>query len=194
MKIEPISVTELNRYMKDKVAEDEYLKSVFVRGEISNFKNHYASGHLYFTLKDNEEIGAIRKGKLEMYFGDDVYFVDENKIEQHLELYAFDYPDADDYDGCVSYTQYNPKNDTCCEIRYQHMYREMNGRPIIYSYHTKTIDCLYINDTHPYSSPGAYVWRTFTGGHPQPTPTPTGKKYGFKWVLYANKLRDRNVT
>lgn len=55
-------------------------------------------------------------------------------------------------------------------------------------------DCLYINDTHPYSSPGSYVWRTFTGGHPAPTPTPTGKKYGFKWVLYANKLRNRNIT
>lgn len=54
-------------------------------------------------------------------------------------------------------------------------------------------DCLYINDTHPYSSPGNYVWRTFTGGHPAPTPTPTVKKYGFKWVLYANKLRDRNI-
>ena len=30
MKIEPISVSELNRYMKDKVADDEYLKSVLL--------------------------------------------------------------------------------------------------------------------------------------------------------------------
>ena len=51
MKIEPITVTELNRYMKNKVAEDEYLKSVFVRGEISNYK-HHSTGHRYFTLKD----------------------------------------------------------------------------------------------------------------------------------------------
>ncbi len=55
MKIEPISVSELNRYMKDKVAEDEYLKSVFVRGEISNFKHHY-TGHMYFTLKDENSL------------------------------------------------------------------------------------------------------------------------------------------
>ena len=55
MKIEPISVTELNRYMKDKVADDEYLKSVFVRGEISNFKHHY-TGHMYFTLKDEKSL------------------------------------------------------------------------------------------------------------------------------------------
>ena len=55
MKIEPISVSELNRYMKDKVADDEYLKSVFVRGEISNFKHHY-TGHMYFSLKDENSL------------------------------------------------------------------------------------------------------------------------------------------
>ena len=55
MKIEPITVSELNRYMKNKVADDEFLNSVFVRGEISNFKNHY-SGHMYFTLKDENSL------------------------------------------------------------------------------------------------------------------------------------------
>ena len=55
-------------------------------------------------------------------------------------------------------------------------------------------DAFFINDTSPIQSPGAYVWRTFTGGHPGPSPTPTGKKYKFKWVLYANKIRNRNVT
>ena len=55
MKIEPISVSELNKYMKNKVAEDEYLKSVFVKGEISNFKHHY-TGHMYFTLKDETSL------------------------------------------------------------------------------------------------------------------------------------------
>ena len=53
-------------------------------------------------------------------------------------------------------------------------------------------DCLYINDTHPYSSPGAYVWRTFQGGHP--SPTPSHKKYGFKWVLFDKRKRDRYLT
>ncbi len=55
MKFEPISVSDLNRYMKEKVADDEYLKSVFVRGEISNFKHHY-TGHMYFTLKDENSL------------------------------------------------------------------------------------------------------------------------------------------
>ena len=46
---EPITVTNLNKYIKDRVAEDEYLQSVYVKGEISNFKHHY-TGHMYFTL------------------------------------------------------------------------------------------------------------------------------------------------
>ena len=55
MKINPISVTELNRYVKEKVADDEYLNSVLVKGEISNFKHHY-TGHMYFTLKDENSL------------------------------------------------------------------------------------------------------------------------------------------
>lgn len=51
-------------------------------------------------------------------------------------------------------------------------------------------ECLYINDTDPTQSPGSYNWRTFDGGHPSPTPT-FWKKYKFKWVLYANKIRNR---
>lgn len=55
MKYEAITVTDLNKYMKEKVAEDEYLNNVLVKGEISNFKHHY-TGHLYFTLKDDTSL------------------------------------------------------------------------------------------------------------------------------------------
>ncbi len=55
MNIEPISVTDLNKYIKEKVAGDEYLNNVLVKGEISNFKHHY-TGHLYFTLKDDNSL------------------------------------------------------------------------------------------------------------------------------------------
>lgn len=55
MEINAISVTELNKYIKNKIDEDEMLNNVLVKGEISNFKNHY-SGHLYFTLKDENSL------------------------------------------------------------------------------------------------------------------------------------------
>ena len=55
MDIKPITVQELNKYIKQKIDGDEYLNSVFVKGEISNFKLHY-TGHMYFTLKDENSL------------------------------------------------------------------------------------------------------------------------------------------
>ena len=55
MKFEAITVTKLNQYLKNKIDEDEYLNNVLVKGEISNFKHHY-TGHMYFTLKDENSL------------------------------------------------------------------------------------------------------------------------------------------
>ena len=55
MEYNPISVTDLNKYIKNKVDNDEYLNNVLVKGEISNFKHHY-TGHMYFTLKDENSL------------------------------------------------------------------------------------------------------------------------------------------
>lgn len=54
-----ISVTTLTKYIKYKIDTDEHLNHVYLKGEISNFKNH-TRGHLYFTLKDeNARINAV---------------------------------------------------------------------------------------------------------------------------------------
>lgn len=52
-RIEALSVTALNEYIKTLLDTDDVLAAVAVRGEISNFKNHYQTGHFYFTLKDD---------------------------------------------------------------------------------------------------------------------------------------------
>lgn len=53
-----LSVSQLNRYIKMNFDADENLANIFISGEISNFTNHYRTGHLYFTLKDNS--AAVR--------------------------------------------------------------------------------------------------------------------------------------
>jgi len=53
-----LTVTQLNNYIKSLLDSQQALASVYVKGEISNFTNHYKTGHLYFTLKD--EGGLIR--------------------------------------------------------------------------------------------------------------------------------------
>lgn len=50
---EPLSVSELNARIKGLIESDPVLGSVYVRGELSNYKV-YPSGHHYFTLKDAE--------------------------------------------------------------------------------------------------------------------------------------------
>ena len=59
MEQEYIKISELNNYIKSLLDKDIYLNKVYLKGEISNFKNH-TRGHLYFTLKDDESrISAV---------------------------------------------------------------------------------------------------------------------------------------
>lgn len=70
---------------------------------------------------------------------------------------------------------------------YQGFYTVSSGkRQLVNSSHIyKTF---YVNDTVIKRGYG-YDWVNFTGGHP----TPRYDKYKFKWVLYANKFRERNM-
>lgn len=54
-----ITVSQLTKYIKFKIDNDEHLNQVFLKGEISNFKAH-TRGHFYFTIKDEySRINAI---------------------------------------------------------------------------------------------------------------------------------------
>ncbi len=50
-----VTVSQVNSYIKEKIAADEGLNNLIIKGEISNFKNHY-TGHMYFTLKDDKSL------------------------------------------------------------------------------------------------------------------------------------------
>ena len=52
----PLTVTQLTVYLKARLEEDPRLNGVLVSGEISNFTNHYKSGHFYFSLKDERSV------------------------------------------------------------------------------------------------------------------------------------------
>ncbi len=54
-----ITITQLTKYIKYKIDQDEHLMNVYLKGEISNFKAH-TRGHYYFTLKDeSSRINAV---------------------------------------------------------------------------------------------------------------------------------------
>ena len=50
------SVAQVNTYIKNMFSQDYMLRSIMVRGEVSNCKYH-SFGHIYFTLKD--KLGVI---------------------------------------------------------------------------------------------------------------------------------------
>ena len=51
-----VTVSQLNTYIQARFQEDSRLSDVFVIGEISNFTDHYRSGHLYLSLKDDRSV------------------------------------------------------------------------------------------------------------------------------------------
>ena len=51
-----VTVSQLNTYIRSRMEEDPTLQSLFVVGEISNFTDHYRSGHLYLSLKDEKSV------------------------------------------------------------------------------------------------------------------------------------------
>ena len=51
-----MTVAQINAYVKQLLDSDTLLPNVYVRGEISNFTNHYKTGHFYFTLKDSDGV------------------------------------------------------------------------------------------------------------------------------------------
>lgn len=83
-----VTVTQLNEYIKRLIDGDPALCDVYVKGEISNFKNHYGTGHFYFTLKDD---GGLIRAVMFRSFASRLTFLPENgmKVILHGRISAF---------------------------------------------------------------------------------------------------------
>ena len=81
MKIKTLSVTEVNNYIKKTLDNDFILNNLVVKGEISNLKYH-SSGHIYFSLKDqNSKVNCVmfKTNRLELDF----------KLEEGMEVIIY---------------------------------------------------------------------------------------------------------
>lgn len=73
-----ITVTQLNEYIRVRMDADAFLSRVLVKGEISNFTNHYKTGHFYFTIKDE---GALIRAVMFRSSASKLAFVPENGMK-----------------------------------------------------------------------------------------------------------------
>ncbi len=73
-----MTVSQLNDYLKALIDSSEVLSNVCIVGEISNFTNHYKTGHLYFTLKDE---GALVKAVMFRTYAGRLRFVPKENMK-----------------------------------------------------------------------------------------------------------------
>ena len=93
MEEEYISVSELTDHIKKLLNSDSYLKQVYVRGEISNFKR-YSSGHCYFSLKDE---GSVIPGVMFYGYASKLKFEPENGMKVLVRGYVDVYKSRGNY-------------------------------------------------------------------------------------------------
>ena len=97
MKSHIYSVSQINRYIKNLIEKDIFLRDIFIEAEISNFKAH-TSGHFYFTLKD--EFAAINTVMYKSY-SRDIKFLPENGMKVTVYGYISIYEKTGQYQLCV---------------------------------------------------------------------------------------------
>ena len=91
-----ITVSELNGYIKTMFDSELMMRSIYVAGEISNLSVHARTGHMYFSLKDeNASLKAVMFASDASSLG----FVPENGSPEALE--HADYIVRSNNDGAV---------------------------------------------------------------------------------------------
>ncbi len=73
-----ISVSQLNEYVKSLIDSSGFLSRVYIKGEISNFTNHYKTGHFYFTLKDDK---SQLKAVMFQSYASRIGFIPDNSMQ-----------------------------------------------------------------------------------------------------------------
>ena len=89
-----LTVSQLNRYVAFRLQEDTNLQTVFVRGEIANFKRNFKSGHCYFSVKDDD--ASVRAVMFRMN-ADRLKFLPEDGMDVLLQGKVMLYEKGGDY-------------------------------------------------------------------------------------------------
>ena len=115
-----LTVSELNDYIKGVLQYDPNLQQVLVQGEVSNYYCHYSSGHVYFTLKDEDtQIKAVLFNRVK----EKVEFELEDGMEVILEGQITVYPPRGEYQIQVSDVQ--PKGTGALHVAFEQLKKKL---------------------------------------------------------------------
>ena len=70
-----VTVSQINRRLALLIKDDKQIQNISVKGELSNFVEHFKSGHMYFTLRDGD---ASIKGVMFKSYAEKLRFDPEN--------------------------------------------------------------------------------------------------------------------
>lgn len=99
-----VTVSQINRRLAMLIKDDKQIQNISVKGELSNFVEHFKSGHIYFTLRDGD---ASIKGVMFKSYAERLEFDPENGmnviVTGSVQLY--------ERDGACQIYAFNMKRD-----------------------------------------------------------------------------------
>lgn len=131
---EVLSVTQLNYYVKSLIEGDPRLKSIYVVGEISNFTDHYRSGHYYLTLKDD---GAAVRAAMFRSANRNLRFVPEDGMKVIVRARVTLYEAGGQYQLIIEDMQ--PDGAGALSIAFEQLKRKLAGEGLFDQAHKKPI-------------------------------------------------------
>ncbi|GFR34269.1 exodeoxyribonuclease VII large subunit [Thermobrachium celere] len=146
-----LTVSELNLYIKELIEGTSELNNIVVKGEISNFK-HHSSGHMYFTLKDNES-----KIKCVMFKGYNSYL--KIKLEDGMKVLAKGYVSVYERDGVYQLYCTDIKKDGLGDLylAYEELKKKLEAEGLFDERHKKKLPMLPRRIGVATSSTGAVI-------------------------------------
>lgn len=118
-----LTVSQLNCYVKSLLDGDFRLKDILLRGEVSNFTNHFRSGHFYFTLKEGNS--AVKAVMFQNY-AKDLRFEPENGMAVIVRCSVSLYERDGSYQIYVYDMQ--PDGQGVLQVAFEQLYRKLEQK------------------------------------------------------------------
>lgn len=129
-----ITVSQLNFYLKSLIDNDQNLRFVFLEGEISNLTDHYSSGHIYFSLKDEK---SVVKAVMFSYATKNLKFKPENGMKVILRARVSVYEPSGQYQLYVEDMQ--PDGVGALSLQFEQLKEKLSKEGLFDKAHKKPI-------------------------------------------------------